>query len=596
MLKKNLLTNIIQLSCVMFIFFLISCNSQKEITADELIDHVTYLASDSLKGRLTGSPGDSLAALYIRDDLSSCGFVPATGDGFQRFSVTGNIYAGNNNSLSIHEKSYTLNEDFVPLAFSSDNFLSADVVFAGYGFNIHNDSVEWNDYEDLNVKGKWVMILRSDPDIDKSESRFESCSSDIDKALMAKDMGAAGILLVSGNTFDPQDLLEPLNSEYQSIDIPAIRIKRYIADIILSGSGRKIDELEKQINKTEKPHSFPTGTLISARSEIIREMSGTRNVVMILPGEIDSLKDEFLIIGAHFDHLGMGGTGSSSRTPDTIAVHYGADDNASGIGAMLELAEKFALTPGSHPRSIVCIAFSGEEKGLLGSKYFTENPLIDLGEINAMINLDMLGRLQETNILQVSGAGTAPRMKDIINSINDTSILKLTVSDEGYGPSDHSSFYAKDIPVLFFSTGAHLDYHTPSDTHDKINYEGMVKVSSFIFEIAEFLASDPERLKFTESGPSTDLRRQMRRRGLTLGIMPDFAGNIKNGLRADLVTPGRPADLGGMKKGDIITAINGKRITNIQDYMFRMGQLEKGQTINVDVLRDSTKILLLIQL
>ncbi len=186
----------------MFIFFLISCNSQKEITADELIDHVTYLASDSLKGRLTGSPGDSLAALYIRDDLLSCGFVPATGEGFQRFSVTGNIYAGNNNSLSIHEKSYTLNEDFMPLAFSSDTFLSADVVFAGYGFNIHNDSVEWNDYEDLNVKDKWVMILRADPDIDKSESRFESCSSDIDKALMAKDMGATGILLVSGNTFD----------------------------------------------------------------------------------------------------------------------------------------------------------------------------------------------------------------------------------------------------------------------------------------------------------------------------------------------------------------------------------------------------------
>jgi len=316
----------------------------------------------------------------------------------------------------------------------------------------------------------------------------------------------------------------------------------------------------------------------------------------MLPGEDASLKNEFLVIGAHFDHLGFGGQGSASRAIDTIAVHHGADDNASGVGAMLEIDEKFAHTQGSHPRTIICVAFSGEEKGLLGSKYFVENPLVDLTKVNAMINLDMLGRLQEANSVQISGAGTAEGLRDLISSLNDTNLLNLNITDEGYGPSDHSSFYGKDIPVLFFSTGAHLDYHTPDDTYDRINYAGMVKVTELIFEVSKSLASQPDKLEFRESGPAIDQQRQMRRRGVTIGIMPDFAGNVKNGLRADFVSPGRPAALGGMKKGDIITAINGKSINNIEDYMFRMNQLSAGQTINVEVLRDTTRMLLIIQL
>ncbi|MFA5820256.1 MAG: PDZ domain-containing protein, partial [Bacteroidales bacterium] len=178
----------------------------------------------------------------------------------------------------------------------------------------------------------------------------------------------------------------------------------------------------------------------------------------------------------------------------------------------------------------------------------------------------------------------------------DTSLIKLNLSDEGYGPSDHSSFYGKNIPVLFYFTGAHLDYHTPSDTYDKINYNGMVKISDLIFSVAKELSSSTVRLQFKESGPKVETVRYGRRKGVTLGIMPDFAGNIKNGLRADFVTPGKPAALGGMKKGDIITAINGKPVNNIQDYMFRMGQLKHGQTISVEVLRNDKKEVLLIQL
>ena len=228
----------------------------------------------------------------------------------------------------------------------------------------------------------------------------------------------------------------------------------------------------------KKPFSFASKVTVNGKAEIVRELANTRNVVMLLPGEDENLKGEYLILGAHFDHLGMGGPGSGSRALDTIGIHHGADDNASGVAMMLELAEKFARTKGSHKRSIICLSFSGEEEGLLGSKHFVDDPGIDLSKVNAMINLDMVGRLNETNNLQIFGVGTATGLKDLVYSKSDTSVIKLTLSEEGYGPSDHSSFYGKNIPVLFYFTGAHLDYHTPTDTYDKINYEGMVKISS----------------------------------------------------------------------------------------------------------------------
>jgi aminopeptidase YwaD len=577
---------------------LFSCTGTRnpEVTSEELLNHIKYLSSDSLQGRLTGSAGDSLAAEYIREELTSYGFVPLSGDGLQRFRVTKRVLPGNGNSLSIDGRSYIPEKDFVPLTFSSNSALEAEVVFAGYGFNINGDSLKWDDYKELDVKGKWVMILSGDPEPENTKSVFIPFSINRDKALIAKDMGAAGVLLVSGPAYDPQDKFETPATEGYSVDIPVFRIKRELADIILSKAKTTIEALEKKLNETRKSKCFTINVSASGNAEIIREEAGTRNVVMLLPGENEQLKNEYIIIGAHFDHLGLGGPGSSSRADDTTGVHHGADDNASGVAMMLELAEKFSATKQSHKRSIICIAFTGEEEGLLGSKHFTEDPGIDLSRVNAMINLDMVGRLNETNNLQISGVGTATGLKELIYSKSDTSVIKLTLSDEGYGPSDHSSFYGKNIPVLFYFTGAHLDYHTPSDTWDKINYQGMVKISDLIFSVAEELASSDTRLRFQEAGPRVETVRYRRGQGVTLGIMPDFAGVVKNGLRADIVTPGKPAYLGGMKKGDIITAINGKPINNIQDYMFRMGQLKHGQTISVEVLRDDKKEVLLIQL
>lgn len=589
----NYILQCLSLSAILFIG---SCKGNRDVTVKELQDHIKYLSSDSLKGRLTGSSGDSLAAEYIKSKLVSYGFTPLAGDGFQRFKVTKRIVAGKSNSLSLNGTDYVIDADFMPFAFSSDKSVEADVVFAGYGFSINADSLKWDDFEGTDVNGKWVMILRGDPEPDNNKSPYMPFSSDRDKALLAKDHGAAGVFLVSGPAFDPKDAFESLNSEGYPVGIPVLRIKKELADVMLLQSKNTIADLEKKLNGSKKPFSFNTGTIVKAQSEIVREMASTRNVMMILPGEDEKLKDEYIILGGHFDHLGMGGPGSSSRAVDTVGVHHGADDNASGIAMMLELAEKFAMTEGSHKRSIICIAFSGEEEGLLGSKHFAGNPGVNLSSVNAMINLDMVGRLNETNNLQISGAGTAEGLRDLIYSKTDTSVIKLTISNEGYGPSDHSSFYGKNIPVLFYFTGAHMDYHTPADTWDKINYEGMIQISGIIYNVAGSIASDSVRLKFTEAGPKSDSGRSPRRKGVTLGIMPDFAGVVKNGLRADFITPGKPAALGGMQKGDIITVINGLPVNNIEDYMFRMSQLKHGQTISIEVLRNDKKVILLIQL
>ena len=596
-MKKNIpLRNIIRTLPILIILFIFSSIGNSQVTVKELQSHIKYLSSDSLRGRLTGSPGDSLAAEYIKSKLISYGLKPLTGDGLQRYKVTKKVVASKSNSLSIYGISYTLDKDFIPFAFSSNSGKESDVVFAGYGFNINGDTLKWNDYEGVDVKGKWVMILRGDPEPENNKSPFISFSADRDKALLAKDMGAAGVLMVSGPLLDPQDAFEPLNMEGYSVDIPVLRIKKEVADVILSKSKNTIALLEKKLNDTKKPFSFSTKVSVNGKAEIVRELANTRNVVMLLPGEDPKLKDEYIILGAHFDHLGMGGPGSGSRALDTIGIHHGADDNASGVAMMLELAEKFAETKGSHKRSILCLSFSGEEEGLLGSKHFVDDPGIDLSRVNVMINMDMVGRLNETNNLQIGGVGTATGLKALVYANTDTSIIKLTLSEEGYGPSDHSSFYGKNIPVLFYFTGAHMDYHTPTDTWEKINYKGMVEISDLVFNVAKETASEDSRLQFKEAGPKVETTRYPMRKGVTLGIMPDFAGVIKNGLRADFVTPGKPAAIGGMQKGDIITFINGKPVNNIQDYMFRMGQLKHGQTISVEVLRNDKKVVLVIQL
>jgi aminopeptidase YwaD len=567
----------------------------QEITQSELKKHIKFLASDELAGRYPGTDGDKKAANYIRQEFQTIGLKLLGADGFQPFEVTVKVKAGKNNTFKSGDIKGQALVDFTPAGFSSKASLNAQVLFAGYGLQAQNDSIKWDDYKGQNIKGKWCMMLRGTPEIPKAAELFKSGIQDRDKAMLAKDLGAAGIILVSGVEYDKYDELPGISYKEGALDIPVLIIKRRLADEILRVNKLDISTLEQGFKKGSNQQSLLLQQMIDASADVEPIIAKTENVIGELDGNDPLLKKEFVVIGAHFDHLGMGGIGSGSRVPDTIAVHHGADDNASGVASVIELARKFSYYKDSIKRSIVFICFSAEEEGLLGSKYFTEHPLFDLKQVEAMVNLDMVGRLREDRSLQVHGTGTSLEASRILNSLNRDSAFTYSLFPEGYGPSDHSSFYAKDIPIFFFTTGAHMDYHTPADIYQAINYAGLKQVSEFIYKVALELDREPARLNFREAGPKTQESGRYRLK-VTLGIMPDFTSTENNGLRADFVTPGKPAFRAGMLKGDVIVAINGKTINNIQDYMYRMSKISQGETVNVEILRKGKKEVLIVQL
>lgn len=339
----------------------------------------------------------------------------------------------------------------------------------------------------------------------------------------------------------------------------------------------------------------PLKTSGSLNSEILKINARTSNVAaFVFAGDTAKIKS-YVVIGAHYDHLGKGGPGSSSRIQDTVAVHNGADDNASGVAVLLELAAKFQAEKDQLKHHLIFVAFGAEEMGILGSKYFVEHSPVSVKSVKAMINLDMVGRLKEDSMLQVSGTGTSKESASILNNINQKHKFNLRMAPEGYGPSDHAAFYAKNIPVFFISTGAHTDYHTPFDDSEKINYAGMEKVGKFTADLLSEMAFSGSSLTFQEAGPQQSTG-PGRRYKVTLGIMPDINGTTDNGLLVEFVTKGKPAYNGGMLKGDVITSVDGKAVKNIQDYMVRLSQLKAGQSVTVEVLRNNRKELLIIQL
>ncbi|MFH2142226.1 MAG: M20/M25/M40 family metallo-hydrolase [Bacteroidota bacterium] len=579
-------------------FFPFIVQSQKsEFSADNLYRHIEILASDSLEGRKPGTPGDIKAANYIREQFFNSKLLLFGDNGFQKFELVTDVKLGQNNSLSISDKTFELNKDFIPYSFSSSAILETDACFAGYGFSIDEDSLKWNDYEKIDIKGKWVIILIGDPEYDKPKSLFVPYSMERSKIVVAKDYGAAGVLFVNGKNLDEKDELNRLSYDKTVSDagIPVINISRRLANEILESSGKNIEELEEKLNNDRKEMSFAISAKINAQTDVIQIKSNTQNIVAIKFGTDELLKDEYIVIGAHYDHLGYGGQNSGSRIPDTVAVHYGADDNASGVSALIELAKKFSYTK-DVKRSIIFVAFSSEELGLVGSKYFVENKPIENGYISTMINFDMIGRMKSLDpYLSVSGTGTALEFDSILNIYADNRIFKLQKTVDGYGPSDHANFYAADIPVLFVTTGAHQDYHTPYDTKDKINVESMAKVVDYMYEVIIDLANTPSKLHFKQAG-SAQSNRSGRKLKVTLGIIPDVASSDIKGLRISGVRKGGPAESGGLKTNDVIIGLNGLEVTNIYDYMQRLSTLKSGETAIVEILRGDEKMVVLIQL
>ena len=328
----------------------------------------------------------------------------------------------------------------------------------------------------------------------------------------------------------------------------------------------------------------------------------THNIIAVLPGKDRQLRNEFIVVGSHYDHLGMGGKGSGSRRPDTLGVHPGADDNASGDAVVLQLARHFRKH--RPQRSIIFAFFGAEEQGIAGSKAFVEwmktedaarrNLPADIGSIVAMVNLDMVGRMRDHS-LSISGTGTSSLFKVMADSAAARTGLTISCTPDGYGPSDHASFVAADIPVYYITTGGHLEYHTPDDTPATLNYDGMQQALEFSQELIGQLAAVPERPDFINVPGSSQMTHAAFK--VTLGLMPDVTGaSTVPGLRADIVVAGKPAYKAGIRSGDIIQEIDGKPVSDIQEYMTRLSELTAGTTIPVKVLRGEEIIVFQVEL
>lgn len=589
---------------LLYILFLlpaaiVSAQYIPEITTRELETAVKFLASDSLKGRKPGTPEADIAASYIRDRFRAAGLTLPADNGYQYFDIITSVSLGVHNLLNLPDYQGILQKDFIPVPYSSDGALIAPVVFAGYGFDINTDSLKWNDYQDIDVKGKWVMLFRADPELDNNDSKFIPYSDLRGKILVARDHGAGGVLVVTPAALDKDDKLIPLRSENNDVTsgIPVINIKRELADRMLKIKGLSSDSLEKKINRSKTAFSAELPVVLEASAELVMERARTENVIGMIEGSDSLLKQEYIVVGAHYDHLGFGGQGSGSRMPDTVAVHNGADDNASGTALVLELAEKLSSMKYDLGRSIVFISFSAEEMGLIGSRYFIDHPVVDLKKITAMFNFDMVGRFDTSkNSISVSGTGTSAESDSLLKQFETSVPFAVVHSPDGYGPSDHAAFYSANIPVFYFTTGAHTDYHTPFDDAGKLDYETEKKIGELAVRMILTVDKMPQALAFRESGKKESTGRGGRRLKVTLGIMPDFAGTEKKGLRVDGVTKDGPAYKSGMLKGDIIISINGMTVGNIYEYMSRLGKLSHGQTISVEVIRGDKHEVLLVQL
>ncbi|MBT5530258.1 MAG: M20/M25/M40 family metallo-hydrolase [Cytophagia bacterium] len=571
--------------------------SNPEITAKELKKHISFLASDEMKGRKPGTPEDLVVANYIRKQFADYGLKMMGDNGFHHVELVAGVELGENNAVQIGNKKLSMHTDFRPLSFSEDATLNAKIAVVGFGLDIKTDKTTWNDYQGIDVKGKWALIMIGEPKFEGRQNPYEEFSGLRTKVLTAKDHGALGVLFVTAHSKSKTDELTDLfyDKVESTAGIPVIHISRNIADMILESMNYNLLALENEMNKIQAPISSNIDVELSGQTDIDLIRVNSQNILAMVEGSDPLLKNEYIIVGAHYDHLGMGGHGSGSRFPDTVAVHNGADDNASGVAGIIELAGSLQKAKKDLKRSIVFIAFTGEEMGLLGSKNFVESQLLENSSMKTMINFDMIGRLnKKTMTLLVGGSGTAIESDSLLHMHASKHGFNLKLSPEGYGPSDHAAFYSKSIPVIFISTGAHADYHTWQDDIDKIDFEGEQQVLMFSESLIKDLASASNPLTFKEAGPKE--RASSTSYKVTLGIMPDFAAGDIKGLKVEVARKGAPANKGGMEDGDIITAINGLSVNNIYDYMNRLKKLNVGESITVDVLRGEETHVLIIQL
>ncbi len=579
---------------------------------------VTYLADDAREGRSPGSKGIEAAADYIADAFRGAGLKPAPGANgyFQHFPISGSPALKGDPSLELRgpdgkEFAGKLRTDFGPMAIGvSADLHDVPVVFVGYGITANDPSrkLEYDDYAGIDVKGKAVLLIRKEPRQKDAASPFDGTDASKyatfqHKATNAFQHEAAAVLFVNdaASLRGDEDRLLAFNGG--GIDaysrIPFVMLSRAFADKVLAAAGQpSLTTLENEIDQDLKPRSRELkGWKLTEDVKIDRHGIDTKNVIGVIEGA-GAHAGETLVIGGHYDHLGRGGLTSGSLSMLSRDIHNGADDNASGTAMVLELARRLGARRDPPPRRIVFIAFSGEERGLIGSQYYVAHPLFPLASTVMMINCDMVGRMNARNELTMIGTGTTPGIDvlvDVLGKSAGLKIKKVAGMTDGFGGSDHQSFYAKDIPVLFAFTGIHSDYHRPSDDSGKINFSGMASIADYLELIALDIVRRPERTAYVRVDDKP--RRPMAGSGsssgkpmASLGIMPDYAHEAKDGLSLSGVRPDGGAEKAGLKEGDLIIKMGKQSISTIYDYMEVMDRYKPGDTVDVVVKRDGKEV------
>ncbi len=580
--------------------FLYSQSNEELIKKIE--NHIKYLASDELEGRFPGTPGIEKAADYIANYFKSIGIQPINGSYFQTLKVVTGTKLGTNNKFEVNvlvpkpgipkdmwkpsTKKWDAQQMWIPISFSENGSATGDLAFVGYG--ISSDKLQYDDYKDIDVNNKIVIILTGSPDGENEEkSKFNNYLSLRYKAKNARDHGAAAVIFVKSQG-DSADVLMQLKWEQMNKNsgVIAIQANRTALSKLFPNESQ-LNPVEKEINKTKKPKSFIIpNTSIALTIDLVDDQKETKNIVGILKGKNPKLSEEYIVLGAHYDHLGWGQVGSIYRGK-TPMVHNGADDNASGVAGVMELAAKFASNP--PERSMAFILFTGEELGLLGSSHYVDSPLIPMEKVVMMMNFDMIGRMKD-NQVQIFGFGSSPDFTAPVDSLALIDSVKIVKLADGFGPSDHSSFYKKNIPVMHIFTGVHADYHSPKDDWDLINYPGEAKIIDLFEKIARHFANKEEKPKFEKvKEEAKDQQSTRGGNGAWFGIVPNFEDNPK-GCKISGTSPGSPAQKAGLLENDIITTINGKQVKNLHDFMYTVNEYKPGDVLDVKLIRNDKEI------
>jgi len=567
----------------------------EQANAKRYVEDVKALTAPAMEGRGAGTKGLRRAAKYIESEFKRAGLEPAGMNGSYRqaFTVTTGAKLRGKNHLVIQEngkaRSLQLEQEYIPLSFSSVGRVSGPLVFAGYGASA--EEFDYDDYMHFDARDKIVVVLRYEPALFEEKGGRQGRTHHshlITKAINAKMHGAKAVLLVNGK-LEPteEDLLVRFGSLAGPEDagIPIVQVKNAAADEWFRAAGKSLAEVQAAIDKQGHPESFafPESVRATLAVDIERTHATVNNILGYLPGKTD----EYVILGAHYDHLGYGN--ASSLAPSQIGkMHPGADDNASGTAGVLELARLLAPGKGKLERGVMFQAYAGEEIGLLGSADWVKEPTRPLDKAVAMINMDMIGRPKNGKIY-VGGIGTGSTFRPLVEKAAKDQGLTAVLSKGGYAASDHTSFLPKSIPVLFVFSGLHSDYHKPSDTWEKIDGETAAKVVDMVEEIATGLDQAAERPMFAKVEMEATPGGGGGGYGPWFGSVPDF-GEIPNGVKFADVTPGSPAAKSGFKPGDILVQFGETPVKNLYDFTYALRKHKVGDEVEVTVLREGKEL------